>query len=104
MDKWTNAMLNVSMFAKALGEQLLGKTLNVQYMNNPNIGTLAAYGSARLIFNAALLGYKWFEHGPRPEIFDLLIHEFANDYSSDLHNEAYHDAMSLLGGRLTQLA
>jgi hypothetical protein len=97
-------MLNVSLFSKALGEYLLNKTLTVEYMNNPNIGTLAAYGPGRLIFNVGRLGYKWFEQGPRPAMFDLLIHEFAHDYSSDHLSEAYYDALSDLGGRLTQLA
>ena len=102
--RWTAAMLNVSLFSKALGERLLSKALTVQYMNNPNTGTLAAYGGSRLIFNVGRLGYKWFEQGPRPEMFDLLIHEFAHDYASDHLSGAYHDAMSDLGGRLTQLA
>jgi hypothetical protein len=104
MNKWTDAMLNVSLFSRALGERLLNKTLTVQYMNNPNTGTLAAYAPGRLIFNVGRLGYKWFEQGPRPAMFDLLIHEFAHDYSDDHLSGAYHDAMSDLGGRLTQLA
>ena len=49
------------------------------------------------------VGYKWFD-GPLAPINAFLIHEFGHEYSSNHLEDAYHDALCDLGGKLAQLA
>jgi hypothetical protein len=102
-DRWTPGMREVADYAVFLGQELLGVSITVSFVNTTN-NFSACYGPGDLHFNLFRLGHKWFEHGITEEVDRLLIHEFGHQWASDHLSEEYHDALCLLGARLKRLA
>jgi hypothetical protein len=86
----------------------MGVTVSVQLANDPGWHFNGAYGKGgALTVNVAALGYGWFDgvvNGNLVKINDFLIHEFGHQYCGNHLDEAYYDALTDLGARLTQLA
>lgn len=103
-ERWTPEMRATVDYAVALGERLLGRTVDVEIVNDPNCWTFSAtYRPGHLEFNLRTLGRRWFT-GPTETVNALLIHEFAHEYSSDHLSDGFHDACCKLGARLAALA
>ena len=81
--------------------------LKIVWANDSGWPYGAAFGKTaeggKLVFNVGRLGYAWFEHAPAEssEIEELLIHEFGHYYSGDDLDAAYHDALCLIGAKLS---
>jgi hypothetical protein len=103
-EKWNADMKNIARFSEAIAARLGIGNITVQFTSNISANYAACYGNRRLIFAVGRLGYQWFKDGVRPAVYDLLIHELAHEYSGDHLSEAYHDAMSSLGAKMTSLA
>lgn len=102
-EKITESMANVAWYAEQVGHHVLGFKPDVQFVNKPTGGFLAAYGSRRLIFNVGQLGYAWFDM-PVTELVDaLLIHEFAHERCGDHLDHGFHKECCRLGAKLRTL-
>ena len=101
---WTPAMAAFERFAIIMAREVLHRNLTVKIVNDVSLGALAAYGGGELILNLMRLGHAFFEAGPGEKQFSLLIHEFAHDKSTNHLEEDYHDALSMIGGRMTRVA
>lgn len=102
-DKWTPAMHHVAWFCKAVAPHVIGVDVHVVITNNPTVGEIATYGSRTINFNMGRLGKKWFEGSPA-KIIELVIHEFAHEKSGNHLSEAYYDALTEIGAKMTVLA
>lgn len=102
-DKYTPAMLSFVEYAKRIGKALMGFEPKVKLANDISWSCLGCYGGRSLTINIAKVGYRWFE-GPIARINDLLIHEYGHEYSSNHLSEEYYDALTRLGGDMSQLA
>lgn len=102
-DKMTPAMLSFREYAKRIGKALMGFEPKVKLANDISWSCVGCYGGRELTINIAKVGYRWFE-GPIARINDLLIHEFGHEYSGNHLSEEYYDALTRLGGDMSQLA
>lgn len=107
LDEQSDGMLVFTIFAKKLAENLIGKAIEVRFVSTDN-AFAACYGGARLDLNVKKLGRTFFE---RPfddvDVLSLLIHEFGHDESAGSSNhlsEKYHEALCMLGAKLSRLA
>jgi hypothetical protein len=100
---WTDAMKNVSAYARFLGKELMGVKVVVSVVRTTN-NFAACYGDGRLDLNLFRLGHSWFEQGVTEDVDRLLIHEFGHQYSGDHLSAEYHEALCRLGARLKRLA
>jgi hypothetical protein len=108
IDKITPDMRQIEKLACRLAGELMGVRLTVRWVDEPDWGVLATYGPASpLVLNATLLGHDWLtisEPMASEKVLDLLIHEFGHQYEGNHLSSGYHDALTLLGARLTRLA
>jgi hypothetical protein len=103
--QWTPAQQATVQRLRILGEVLLRKPLSIAILNSAQ-GFIACYSPTYLALNLRRLGHAWFEraeHGLQVEHLDLLIHELGHDWCGDHLDSAYHEALTLLGARLTFL-
>jgi hypothetical protein len=101
--KWTPGMRAVADYAVFLGTELMGVAVSVRFVNTTS-NFLACYAAGGdLHFNLFRLGHAWFEKGMSQAVTELLIHEYAHQYSGDHLSEAYHEALCRLGARLLQV-
>jgi hypothetical protein len=103
-DQWKPCLQNIARFSKAIAFRLGIGPITVQFTSNITANYSACYGQKKLIYSVGRLGYRWFEDGVRVAVIDLLIHELAHDLSGDHLSSEFHDALSLLGAKLTNLA
>jgi hypothetical protein len=106
-DKWTRGMIEVAALIQRLGVELLDRDVTVTVVNTSN-GFVACYGrdTASMDLNLRRLGHLWFRHWRvrLPAVLDLIIHEFAHHHESNHLSEGYYNALSKLGGQMTELA
>jgi len=103
-DSKTTRMEQVEAYAKMIAREVLQKEISVGWYCDLNAGWAMCW-SGNLSINVARLGHKWFERPPVSfPITDILIHEFAHHYSSNHLDEAYYNGLSLIGGKLVELA
>jgi hypothetical protein len=60
--------------------------------------------SAGVVFNKFRRGAEWFEKGITDDVVQLLIHEFAHEFSLDHLSAEYHEALYRIGAKLFTLA
>lgn len=103
--KWTPAMEAVVDYIDRLSPRVLDLPgpVATTIVSDATWPFRATYGPGSLTLNLGRLGHKWFE-GPLEDINDLLLHEFGHHYSGNHLSSDYHDALTRLGARLTQLA
>lgn len=101
--KWTPAMHRVVAFSKRVGRELLGCDIAVNVVSDITWWPAATYGRGLLTFNLGKLGHRWFE-GPLEPINALLVHEFGHHYSGNHLSSEYHDALTMLAGKMVTLA
>lgn len=104
VEKWTPGIGNVVNYSKEVAALLGIPGIDVRILNDAMAPFVACYGNRQLVYNVGRLGYHWFDHGVRPTVNELFIHELAHEYSSDHLSEAYHDALCRLGAAMVQLA
>lgn len=107
VDRWTDAIKAYAQYAARIGERLTGCPMRIKVANDVNWHFVGCYGRGELTVNVARVGYDWFEgalSGKLTAINDFLIHEFGHHYCGNHLDEAYYDALTMLGGKLTQLA
>ena len=104
--EWTEPMKQKATFAKKLFNRLTGKSCSVRIVKEPSVGWAANYGPMTgLCLNYTRLGKSWFTEPNRTErVLDLLIHEFSHHYSIDHLSSKFHDALSMLGAKMTNIA
>lgn len=104
---WTCGMAQVVAFSKEAGRKLLGKEVQLTLEDEPQKSYVANYtpSSGHLVLNVPRLGRQWFDMiGNLQNIVDLLIHEFAHEYSINHLSTVYYDALTRLGGQFTYWA
>jgi len=100
----TAAMELVESYAKMIAREVLKKEISVGWYNDMQAGWAMCWGG-NLSINVARLGYSWFERSPVSfPITDILIHELAHHYCDNHLDEAYYNGLSLIGGKLVELA
>lgn len=105
--EWTPAMNKVVKFIQTVGSRIAGQEVNVQIANDPGLKTSATCGpDANMVLNKQHLWNKWFEVFPSnmENVVSLMIHELGHIYSSDHLSSRYHEALTMLAGRITVLA
>lgn len=103
-EKWTAGIQRIAEYAKMLAGMLLSKQITVRVVNKATWPYGATYGpSGELVLNVGRLGYAWFDQEIGESVDELLLHEFAHDWSGDHLSEAYHDGLCKLGARLATL-
>lgn len=102
----SEGMRTVAAFCQVFAQQVLDRSprINVTFINNPNVSTLASFGSGHLTFNIGRLGRRFFDEPAFDEIIKLVIHEFGHDFSDDHLSRAYHDALCLIAARSIRVA
>lgn len=91
-------------YAKRLARLLLDREVKVRIANAPQWPFRGTYGQGRLTLNLGRLGFSFFDHAadcPEADVplNELLIHEFAHEFSSNHLDESFHDACCMLGAR-----
>lgn len=105
--EWTTAMRRVAEYAQRLHEVLLEGRLHVKFVKPRKRSWAACYAKCQLDFNLSSLSDTFFKRaciGERTELNDLLLHEFAHWYSGDHLDAKYHEACTMLGAQLVDLA
>ncbi len=100
---WTPEMHAVVRYVQRIAPPLVGAAVSVTIVREPQWPFGATYGSGHLTLNLGRLGHKWFS-GPLTAINGLLLHEFGHHYEMNHLSAAYHDALTDLGARLTEIA
>lgn len=110
-EQWTQGMTQVHEYTRALARALMGIDLQVAFLDTHNSSLLAYYSRgergarSEMVYYVKQLGPDWFDLANNiVSIDDLIIHEFGHESSSNHLSSAYHDALSLLGAKLKQLA
>ena len=104
-DEWTPAMRGMAEYAADCGWKLLRRAIRVHFEKGRMTSSWAAnYSPGELIFNYDRLGKQWFEDGLREGVNDLLIHEYGHQYGSDHLSHTYHEAVTMLGAKLADIA
>src|SRR5207244_2832729 len=109
--RMTPALKLVEEYAVLIALLVVGCKLLVTWVNDSGCHFAACYGPREggrcgaLDFNVARLGYAWFERPPALtwEIESLLIHEFGHHRSSNHLSDAYFDALTEYGAKLSVL-
>lgn len=106
-DEITPAYRQLINYCLELAPRVLGCEIIVRIIEGDKLGVLATWGRGGkdpvLTFNKARLPTGFFQYGPDVESNKLIIHEFAHHYGDHLE-EAFDDAMALLGAKLTDIA
>lgn len=100
----THGMLRVAQYARWLAENVLGVSIQIDFISEPTERFSACYGSRRLAFNVGKLGYAAFEVGLTATLLDLIIHELAHELASDHLTEAFYRACTMIGSKAAILA
>jgi hypothetical protein len=103
-DHWTPNIRAIVDYVQRLAPKMVGVAVSVKIANEPTWPFRATYGNGDLIFNLNRLGHKWFRPESLLEINRLVIHELGHHFSGDHLSSEYHDALCLLGAKLSQLA
>lgn len=102
-EAWTPAMRNVVAYLRTMAVELLGCSIRVRIVSDIAWPFAATYGSRSMTLNLGRIGHKWFD-GPLLRINDLMLHEYGHHFSGNHLSSEYHDALTLLGARLAQIA
>jgi hypothetical protein len=103
-EKYTEGMVRIVDYARALARELMGATITVQIVTDVTWPYAATYGPGHLTFNLGRLGHAWFDAMSGVTVDKLLIHEFGHHYSADHLSEEYHDRLCELGAKMAALA
>ncbi len=88
-----------------MSPELIGRSITVEFANDPSWGFRGCYGTGRLIVNVAGRDERWFVGSPALLLenwIPFLIHEFAHDQVSGHLSEAYHRECCRLAGTLAR--
>lgn len=111
-EKWTPGMHRVAEYAIDVCSALLECQVSVSILSDITLSYAACFGDRGLVFNLGKLGHAFFnecldaagEMRPTQRLNRLLIHELGHHLEPNHLDERYHEALCLLGARLTQLA
>ena len=105
-EDWTEPMKQKAEFAKKLFNRLTGRNCSVRIVKEPGVGWLANYGPMTgLCLNYSRLGKSWFTEPNRAErVLDLLVHEFGHNFSIDHLSSKFHDSLTMMGAKMTNIA
>lgn len=102
--EWTPAMHAIVSYTKRIARHAIGADILVEIVKEPMQNFVACYGGKCLQYNFGRLGKKWFEQPDKASITELVIHELGHEYSGDHLSSAYHDALCMIGAKLTLAA
>lgn len=115
--KWTPEMHMVVEYTIDVCRELLDKPVTVSILSDITESAAACFGDLGFVFNLGRLGHAWFKNAmtgpskpmggywqPSVELNRLIIHELGHHFQSNHLDERYHEALCLLGAKLTQLA
>lgn len=103
-EKWTEGMWLVARYTKALAQELLGRSIEVNVYNFPfgmetnRCG--AFYGGGEIGFNLRTLGHAWFNAPDQEAVDRLLIHEFSHAKAENHLSDAFYNECCRLGAKL----
>jgi hypothetical protein len=101
--EWTNPVRRFADMARIVGHELLGSTICVMIVREPNWkfgGTFGASGN--LVVNLMHVGHAFFQDQEKQ--FGFLIHEFGHFLCGDHLSEEYYRALTRVGAKMTVLA
>jgi hypothetical protein len=101
--KWTPEMKATVEYSRRIAKRLINREIAVTIASDVSWPFAATYGDGQLTYNLGRLGHKFFQ-GSLEAKNKLLIHELGHDAASNHLSSEYHDALTLLGAKLTQLA
>lgn len=105
-DEYTHEMKRIVSWSKYVGNKLMGKTISIRIVREGKVPWCANYGNGSLCLNYPKLGKSWFANGTidgQKSVNEILIHEFAHQYSSDHFSHKFLAAMCSLGAKLGSL-
>lgn len=102
VDNPTEGMLKYAFFLREASVALIGKSVEVVFVNDPGWYFAGAYRNGQIIVNVAKLGFKAFDDIYNERLLDLTIHELAHDIESNHYKEDYHKACTKLGAKLVR--
>jgi len=102
-DKWTPEIHASVRYFHRIAKRLIGRPITIDIASEVTWPFAATYGGGHLIFNLGRLGHRWFA-GPLHTKNNLLLHELGHERSGNHLSSEYHDALTELGAKLTQLA
>ncbi len=99
----------VEAYIHRIAPRLIGHDVTVRIVDKPTwmVAATFARGGAELTLNLGTLGSPFFQDRSwegLQRINELLIHEFAHEYTSDHFTTKFHDSVGMLGARLANLA
>jgi hypothetical protein len=105
---WTDGMRRVAEGARQMASLLIDVyDLTVVMLDSPRATTMADYDRERrtLRFNVGhpLMGEDWFDTSTTTQlerVIDLIVHELAHHLESSHKSERYHEACTMLAGKL----
>lgn len=98
-------MQRIASFADLLFQHLIGYSLDVVIVNEPQASWLANFGDRRLCLNYGRLGKNWFGRAKRDsKVLDLLLHEFCHHSTLDHLSHEMHETATRLGAKLANVA
>ncbi len=98
---WTQDMILTVGYASQLAQALIGRTITVKIVREPQAGWDANYGPhAPLTLNYSALGKKFFASYGSAAQLALFLHEFAHDRISDHLSIQFADEVARLGAAL----
>ena len=100
---WTAEIKAVAGYIERVGTLLVGSVVTVRVASDISWPFAGTYGGGLMTLNLGRLGHKWFA-GPLTAINDLVLHELGHHASGNHLSSEYHDALTLLGAKLTDLA
>jgi hypothetical protein len=89
-----------------MGLKLMGRNVTTRLVKEPTAQWSANYGTGSLCLNYSRLGKRWFGDATidgQERVNDLLIHEFAHQYSGDHFSHKFLNAITKLGAQLGQI-
>lgn len=101
-------MARIARFIADLSEELIDCRISVSFLHSDDASTLADFNRDRkhMRFNVAHLGAEWFHvdsYNQLAKVTDLIVHELAHYYEDSHKAEAYHEACTMLAGRIAAL-
>jgi hypothetical protein len=105
---WSPEMVLFARFARDFAKRCAGLDLAVSFTPETTWKFRATYeredtNMGRAIFNAGLLGKRWFDRENWQAQVELLIHELGHHWGQHL-DSSYHEALCRLGARAARLA
>lgn len=95
-------MKRMAEYAKMLGKELLGRSINIHFFKLPRGEAAAVWDGTGIGFNVSVLGRKWFNEIDESKTA-LILHELAHHRGIG-HNFEYQSNLKRLAGKAVHLA